>query len=180
MPRIGVLFAARAGKDTSSKFVEPFTKSLLELGWVDGRNVKIDYRFAENDAEKARALAKELVDLKPDVALAINTLVVAAFQHETKSVPIVFVAVTDPVASGFVASLSHPGGNITGFSNFEPTQAAMHIEILKEISPGITTVLDMFQSRHQPGIIRHECLSRLAKLPPDIMPSRKHVAAPGP
>jgi putative ABC transport system substrate-binding protein len=144
MPRIGVLFAARAGKDTASVFIEAFTKSLLQLGWVDGQNIKIDYRFAGYDVAQAQALARELVNLKPDLILAINTLVVAALQRETKSIPIVFVAVTDPVASGFVASLSHPGGNITGFSNFDPTLVAKHIEILKEISPGITTVLDMF------------------------------------
>jgi putative ABC transport system substrate-binding protein len=142
MARIAVLFAAR--KDMAAEYVETFTKSLLELGWVDGQNIKIDYRFAENDVEKARAFAKELVDLKPDVILAINTVVVAAFRRETKTIPIVFVAVTDPVASGFVASLSHPGGNITGFSNYEPTLVAKHIEILKEISPGMTTLLDMF------------------------------------
>src|ERR1700730_16511402 len=175
MPRIGVLFAARAGKDTSSKFVEPFTKSLLELGWVDGQNIKIDYRFADYDVAQAQVLARELINLKPDVILAINTLVVAAFQHETKSVPIVFVAVTDPVASGFVASLSHPGGNITGFSNFEPTLVAKHIEILKEISPGMTTVLDMFN----PDIN----LAYLASVYPVVEPAARyhsveHVAAP--
>jgi putative ABC transport system substrate-binding protein len=144
MPRIGVLFSARAGKDTADKFIETFTKSLLQLGRIDGQNIKIDYRFAGNEVAQAQALARELINLKPDVILAVNTLVVAAFQHETKSIPIVFVAVTDPVASGFVASLSHPGGNITGFSNFEPTLVGKHIEILKEISPGITTVVDMF------------------------------------
>jgi putative tryptophan/tyrosine transport system substrate-binding protein len=175
MPRIGVLFAARAGKDTSSKFVEPFTKSLLELGWVDGKTIKIDYRFADYDVAQAQVLARELINLKPDVILAINTLVVAALQHETKSVPIVFVAVTDPVASGFVASLSHPGGNITGFSNFEPTLVAKHIEILKEISPGMTTVLDMFN----PDIN----LAYLASIYPVVEAaaqyhSVEHVAAP--
>jgi putative ABC transport system substrate-binding protein len=144
MPRIGVLFAARAGKDTAGQYIETFTKSFLELGWVDGKNLKIDYRFADYDVAQAQVLARELINLKPDVILAINTLVVAALQRETKSIPIVFVAVTDPVASGFVASLSHPGGNITGFSNFEPTLVAKHIEILKEISPGMTTVVDMF------------------------------------
>ena len=141
MPRIGVLFTGGAGKDTAGKYIETFTKSLLELGWVDGKNIKIDYRFADYDVAQAQVLARELINLKPDVILAINTLVVAAFQHETKSIPIVFVAVTDPVASGFVASLSHPGGNITGFSNFDPTLIAKHIEILKQISPGMTTVL---------------------------------------
>ena len=173
MHRIGVLFSAR--KDTTSQFVETFTKSLFELGWIDGQNIKIDYRFAENDVEKARTFAKELVELKPDVTLAINTLVVAAFQHETKSIPIVFVAVTDPVASGFVASLSPPGGNITGFSNFEPTLVAKHIEILKEISPGMTVVLDMFN----PDIN----LAYLASVYPVVEAAARyhaveHVAAP--
>ena len=98
-----------------------------------------------------QALAKEIVSLKPDIILAVNTLVVAAFQRETKNIPIVFVAVTDPVASGFVASLSHPGGNITGFANFEPTLVGKYIEILKEISPGMTTVSDMFNPDANPA-----------------------------
>jgi putative ABC transport system substrate-binding protein len=90
------------------------------------------------------AFAKELLSLKPDVILAHTARVVAEFQRKTKNIPVVFVSVTDPVASGFVASMSHPGGNITGFSNFEPTLVSKHIEILKEILPGMTAVSEMF------------------------------------
>jgi putative ABC transport system substrate-binding protein len=86
----------------------------------------------------------EVVGLKPDAIFAVNTLTVAELQHETRTIPIVFSSVTDPVASGFVTSLAHPGGNITGFTNFEPTMVGKHIEILKEIMPGMTAVVDMF------------------------------------
>jgi putative ABC transport system substrate-binding protein len=122
-----------------------FKKALQELGWTDGSNIRIDDRaLPANDIDQMRASAKELVSLNPDAILVGGARSVAALQHETKSIPIVFVAVTDPVASGLVASLSHPGGNITGFSNFEPTLVGKQLEILKEIMPGITAVSDMF------------------------------------
>jgi putative ABC transport system substrate-binding protein len=130
---------------------EAFTDALRQLGWSEGDNLQIEQRWAANDAAQVDVLATELVSLKPDVILAINTLVVAALQHDTKTIPIVFVSVTDPVASGFVASLSHPGGNVTGFSNFEPTLVGKHIEILKEIAPGMTAVSDMFNPDNNPA-----------------------------
>jgi putative tryptophan/tyrosine transport system substrate-binding protein len=148
MPRIGVLVG---GERANSVDVPVFTKALQDVGWIGGTNIQIDYRWAENDVGQMQALATEIVSLKPDVILAVNTAVVAAFQRQTKNISIVFVAVTDPVASGFVASLSHPGGNITGFSNFEPTLAGKYIEILKEISPGMTAVSDMFNPDANPA-----------------------------
>jgi putative tryptophan/tyrosine transport system substrate-binding protein len=149
IPRLGVLVQGKQGQ--LSGIWEAFTDALRRLGWSDGHNVQIEYRFADNDPAKVHALAVELVSLKPDVIFAVNTLVVAELQHETKTIPIVFVSVTDPVASGFVASLSHPGGNITGFSNFEPTLVGKHIEILKEVAPGITAVSDMFNPDSNPA-----------------------------
>jgi putative ABC transport system substrate-binding protein len=145
MPRVGVLLVAAANNPATEGFLANFKNALQELGWTDGKNIRIDYRtVAPSDVEQVQVLAKELLSLKPDVILAHNSLVVAAFQRETKSTPIVFVSVTDPVVSGFVASLSHPGGNITGFSNFDPTLVGKYIEILKEIVPGMTGVIEMF------------------------------------
>jgi putative ABC transport system substrate-binding protein len=149
MPRLGVL--GQGQKNQVSGGLEAFTDTLRQLGWSEGNNLQIEQRWASNDAAQVQVLASELVSLKPDIIFAINTLVVAALQHETKTIPIVFVSVTDPVASGLVASLSHPGGNITGFSNFEPTLAGKHIELLKEIVPGITAVSDMFNPEMNPA-----------------------------
>jgi len=149
VPRLGVL--VQGWKEQLQGNWKTFTDALQGLGWSDGNNIQIEYRFAENDLTKLHHLAAELVGLKPDVIFTSNTLPVAELQHETKTIPIVFVSVTDPVASGFVASLSHPGGNITGFSNFEPTLVGKHIELLKEIMPGITAVSDMFNPDANPA-----------------------------
>jgi putative tryptophan/tyrosine transport system substrate-binding protein len=148
-PRLGVLVQGQKGQLPGSWGA--FTNTIRRLGWSDGDNIQIDYRFAENDPVKTRALAVELVSLKPDIIFAVNTLAVAELQHETRTIPIVFVSVTDPVARGFVATLSHPGGNITGFSNSEPTFLGKHIEILKEIAPGITAASDMFNPDTNPA-----------------------------
>ena len=149
MPQLGVLVQGQKGQVLGAW--EAFTDALRQLGWSDGNNIQIVDRWAANDAAQVHVLATELVSLKPDIIFAVNTLVVAALQHETGAIPIVFVSVTDPVASGFVASLSHPGGNITGFSNFEPTLVGKHIEILKEIAPGITAASDMFNPDTNPA-----------------------------
>ena len=149
MPRLGVLAQPRKGQVPGAW--EAFTDTLRQLGWSDGNNIQIIDHWASNDTAQVHVLATELLSLKPDVIFAVNILAVAALQRETKTIPIVFVSVTDPVASGFVASLSHPGGNITGFSNFEPTLVGKHIELLKEIAPGITTVSDMFNPDNNPA-----------------------------
>jgi putative tryptophan/tyrosine transport system substrate-binding protein len=147
--RLGVLLQGQNGQLPGTR--EAFTDDLQRLGWSDGKNIQIVYRYGENDPVKIHDFAAELVSLKPDIIFASNTLVVAELHHETKTIPIVFVSVTDPVASGFVASLSHPGGNITGFSNFEPSLVGKHIEILKEIMPGMTAVSDMFNPDTNPA-----------------------------
>ena len=149
MPRLAVLHQGRKGGLLGSW--EAFTDALRQLGWSDGNNIQIDQRWAANDVAQVHVLATELVSLKPDIIFAVNTLVVAALQHETRTIPIVFVSVTDPVASGFVASLSRPGGNITGFSNFEPTLVGKYIEILKEIAPGMAAASDMFNPDTNPA-----------------------------
>jgi putative ABC transport system substrate-binding protein len=145
MPRVGVLRVGTGDSPLVSATLAAFKKAIQELGWTDGGNIRIDYRMASpNDVAQIPVIARVLLSLKPDVILAHTQLVVAAFQRETKNIPIVFVAITDPVASGFVQSLSHPGGNITGFSNFEPTLVGKYIEILADIIPGMTAVSAMF------------------------------------
>src|SRR6266446_4986642 len=144
MPRVGVLFPGSKSDPNVDKRQATLVNALQALGWTDGQNIRIVDRRSENDIDLMQAFAKELVSLKPAAIFAVTTQVVAAIQRETRDIPIVFVAVTDPVASGFVASLAHPGGNITGFSNFEPTLVGKYIEILKEITPGTTTVAVMF------------------------------------
>ena len=110
------------------------------MGWTDGRNVRIDYRWAAADADRSRTYAAELVALAPDVILAAGSLSVAALQQTTRTVPIVFVNIIDPVGAGFVASLARPGGNTTGFTSFEYSLSGKWLELLKEIAPNLTRI----------------------------------------
>src|SRR3974377_147049 len=118
MRRIGVLLALAADDPYGQAQVAAFQQALQQLGWNDGRNVRIDIRWDESDADRARRYAQELVALAPDIFLAGGTISLGAFQHVTRALPIVFANVADPVGAGFVDSLSRPGGNITGFMFF--------------------------------------------------------------
>ena len=135
---IGVLTPLAADDAESQARHGAFLQGLQEAGWSIGRNVKIDYRFAAGDAERIRQYAEELVALKPGVILATGSPVTAALLQVTRSVPIVFAQVPDPVGNGLVASLARPGGNATGFITFEYGVAGKYIELLKEIAPHIT------------------------------------------
>jgi putative tryptophan/tyrosine transport system substrate-binding protein len=117
---------------------------LAELGWLTGRNLAIDYRWAAGDPAQMEAFARELVQLKPDVLVASTTPVVAALRREAGAIPIVFVVVSDPVGSGFVASLARPGGNITGFINIESSLGGKWLELIKEVAPRLDRVGAMF------------------------------------
>jgi putative tryptophan/tyrosine transport system substrate-binding protein len=117
-----------------------FRQGLQELGWVEGRNVHIEYRWAAGGIERMRPHATDLVALKPDVILASATTSLTALQQATRTIPIVFAQVTDPVGAGFVASLSRPGGNITGFTQHEFTIGEKWLELLTQIAPGVTRV----------------------------------------
>ncbi|MBR1092616.1 ABC transporter substrate-binding protein [Bradyrhizobium manausense] len=130
-----------AGNDA---YFTALTKSLASRGWIEGKNIILDFRWAENDEAKLGLFSDEILDLKPDVIVAPTTRVAATFKQKTRTIPVVFVAVGDPVASGLVDSLAHPGANITGFSNFEPTLFQKAVEILKEISPGLMSVSWMY------------------------------------
>ena len=128
--RIGVLMNRAAGDPQGQARLSAFQQALQQLGWIDGRNVRIDIRWHEADTDRARRYAQELIALAPDIFLAEATVSVAAMQHATRSLPIVFGAVTDPVGAGFVDSLSQPGGNITGFMNFEYSFSGKWLELL--------------------------------------------------
>jgi putative tryptophan/tyrosine transport system substrate-binding protein len=117
-----------------------FAQGLQQLGWTDGRNARIEYRWAVGDAERIRKQAAELVTLAPDVILASGVPVVMALLQATNTVPIVFAQVVDPVGSGLVASLARPGGNATGFTVFEYGMSGKWVELLKEIAPGVKRV----------------------------------------
>lgn len=142
--RIGVLVGSAQDDPESPPRTNAFEKALADSGWVLGRNIQIDYRWAGGDIAQMQTLAKELVELRPDVLLGSTTPVVTALARETQTIPIVFVVVSDPIGSGFIASLPRPGGNITGFVNFESSLGAKWIEILKELVPGLTRMAVMF------------------------------------
>jgi putative ABC transport system substrate-binding protein len=135
--RIGVLMPYAKDDTEAQARVAAFIDELQQLGWINGRNVKIEYRFDTGDLKKAAA---ELLTSSPEVILASATPAVAALQQATRTVPIVFALVSDPISAGFVASLAKPGGNITGFMNFDYTIAAKWLELLKEIAPNVTRV----------------------------------------
>ena len=140
MRRIGVLMSRAADDPQAQARLAAFQQALQQLGWSDGRNVRIDIRWHENDADRARRYAQELVALAPDILLADATVSVTALLHVTRNLPIVFAQVADPVGAGFVARLARPGGNITGFANFEYAIGAKWLELLKQIAPHVTRV----------------------------------------
>jgi putative ABC transport system substrate-binding protein len=139
MRRIGVLTSGAAADDPDGQVRSAaFVQGLQQLGWTDGRNIRIAYRWGAGDADNMRKYAAELVALAPDVILASGTASVAPLLQATRTVPIVFVQVTDPVGAGFVDSLAHPGGNATGFLLFEYAISAKWLELLKEIAPRVS------------------------------------------
>jgi putative ABC transport system substrate-binding protein len=140
MRRIGVIMALEESSPATSVSLQQLRDGLHGLGWTEGKNLQYIFRFGGGDPERARAFAKELANLQLDLIVAHATPTVAALQQVTRSVPIVFVSILDPVASKFVASLAHPGGNMTGFANFEFTIGAKWLEVLKEIAPTTSRV----------------------------------------
>jgi ABC-type uncharacterized transport system substrate-binding protein len=136
--RVGVLLGTTA---SGPEPVPAFVQGLRDLGWTDGRNVRLEYRAIAGDIGRLRTYATELVNHAPDVILVQSNPGLEALQQATRSIPIVFVQVADPVGSGFIASLARPGGNTTGFTNFEPSMGSKWLELLREISPEITHCL---------------------------------------
>jgi putative ABC transport system substrate-binding protein len=145
MRRIGVLMGyAESDSDAQAK-VAAFREGLQKLGWAEGRNIRIDTRWPiPADSESMQQFAKELVALQPDLILSHITPTTAALLQQTRTIPIVFATVSDPVGSGFVASFSRPGGNVTGFTSIEPTMAGKWLELLKEIAPRVARAAFLF------------------------------------
>jgi putative tryptophan/tyrosine transport system substrate-binding protein len=145
MRRIGVLMGYAESDSDAQARVAAFRDGLQKLGWTEGRNIQIDTRWPiPADLESMQRFAKELVALQPEVILSHITPTTAALLQQTRSIPIVFATVADPVGSGFVASFSRPGGNVTGFTSIEPTMAGKWLELLKEIAPRVARVAFLF------------------------------------
>jgi putative ABC transport system substrate-binding protein len=151
MRRIGVLLAGDENDPMAKPRISAFAQALAELGWTDGRNVRMDLRWGGTDNNRVRALAAELVGLQPDIILANSAPVTVAVQRETRTIPIVFASAADPAASGLVPRLDRPGGNITGFAYLEPTLGGKWFELLSEIAPELKRVVFMFNPDTAPA-----------------------------
>jgi len=181
MRRIGVLMSVEENDPEGKTQLSQFTQGLAESGWADGRNLRMEVRWGGGDVNRTRTFAKELVALQPDVILAQGTPGTAAVQRETRTVPIVFVIVADPVGPGFVAALSRPGGNITGFINSEAVIGAKMLELLTEIAPGLKRVAMIFNPDTAPGRGTYyfrdfEVAARSSKLEPIAAGARSDAA----
>jgi putative ABC transport system substrate-binding protein len=142
--RIGVLWPGDENSPLEKTLVSAFTQALAGFGWTEGHNVRIDLRWASDDINRIRALAQELVGLQPDIIVTIATPATVAVQRETRTIPIVFFGLTDPVASGIVPRLNQPGGNTTGFASYEASLGGKWLELLSEIAPGLKRAAIMF------------------------------------
>jgi putative ABC transport system substrate-binding protein len=142
--RIAALIGFAEQNPVTQRRVAAFVTGLAELGWTPKRNIAIEFRYSEGDAAKNAAFAKELVGLNPEVIFVNSTSATTAVQRETRTIPVVFTTVSDPVGSGFVASLAHPGGNLTGFINVEASIAGKWLGLLKEVAPGLKRACMMY------------------------------------
>jgi putative tryptophan/tyrosine transport system substrate-binding protein len=138
--QIGVLMSVVPDDPAGDADIAALRQGLDELGWMDGRNVSLHVRWPGGDVERVRALAKELVELKPDVLVARSTPTTMALRNETDAIPIVFVNISEPVESGLAQTLARPGGNVTGFTNFESSIGGKWLQLLKEVDPRISRV----------------------------------------
>jgi putative ABC transport system substrate-binding protein len=150
MRRIGVLSSLAEIDPEAQAWDAAFRKRLIELQWIDGRNVHIDYRWGAGSVDRMQLFAKELVRLNPDVLLSISTPATAALQAETRTIPIVFAWVSDPVGSRFVSSLANPGGNITGFINIEASVIGKWLTLMREIAPQVSRIGFLFNPQTAP------------------------------
>jgi putative ABC transport system substrate-binding protein len=163
MRRIGVLMNRAAGDPEGEARLVAFQQSLQQLGWSDGRNMRIDIRWGEDDVDRERKYAVELVALAPDVILAAGTVGVTALQHVTRTLPIVFVGVGDPVGAGIVDSLARPGGNTTGFMVYEYSLSGKWVELLKQIAPLVTRVAVFRDPASPAGIGQFSAIQAVAQ-----------------
>ena len=162
MRRIGVLINRAADNPQGQARLATFQQALKQLGWSDGRNVRIDIRWGENDVERERRYAEELIALAPDVVMAGGTMSVAALQRVSPTLPIVFAAVSDPVGAGIIDNLARPGGNVTGFMNFEYSTSGKWLELLKQIAPRVTRAAVLRNPANPAGIGQFSAIQAVA------------------
>jgi putative ABC transport system substrate-binding protein len=161
--RIGILMNRAADNPEGQDRLAAFHQGLQELGWGVGRNVRIETRWSEDNADQSVKHAAELVALAPDIILASGTLAVTGLQHISRTLPIVFAAVADPVGAGIVDSLAHPGGNATGFMIYEYNLSAKYLELLKEIAPRVTRVAIIRNAANPAGVAQFGALQNAAR-----------------
>ena len=159
MRRIGVLMGFDERDEVWQSYLTSLKQRLQELGWIEGRNLRIYYRFAGESTERARNAAEELVALAPDLIFVSTNPVLSAVLKATRSIPVVFTWVSDAMGSGFIASLAHPGGNVTGFHNFEPEFGGKWLQVLKDAAPGVRRVAVLYI----PEISAHVAFLRAAE-----------------
>jgi putative ABC transport system substrate-binding protein len=171
--RIGVLMGGNENDPEPKARLSAFTQGLADLGWTDGRNVRIDLRWGGGDTNRMRALAQELVGLQPAIIVTNSTPATAALQRETQTIPIVFATVGEPVATGIVPRLDRPGGNVTGFANVEASLGGKWLELLSEIAPGLKRAKIMFNPDTAPVsafVPSFETAARSLNVVPTIAP----------
>jgi len=176
--RIGVLLTGNESDPLQNSEVSAFTQALADSGWTDGRNVRMDLRWAGDDINRIRALAKEMVALQPDIILTSTIPATAALERETRTIPIVFAGVADPVASGIVPRLDRPGGNITGFAGSEASLIGRWLELLSEVAPGLKRAAIMFNPDTAPVSVympSFETTARSLKIVPIMVPVHSDI-----
>jgi putative ABC transport system substrate-binding protein len=155
MRRLGVLANVGESDPEAQLMVSALHQALAQLGWVDGRNLRIDHRWGAGNPSRTAALAKELIALQPDVIVGYTTPAVIALHQATTTIPVVFVQISDPIGAGFISNLARPGGNITGFSNFEASMGGKWTEMLREMVPGVTRASLLFNPETAPYVTRY-------------------------
>ena len=160
--RIGVLYSLAEDDPESVMRRAAFERTIRELGWINGGNLRIDYRWARNDPELIRKFVGELVALAPDVIVTSGSVVVGPMVRATQNIPIVFLQVIDPVGSGLIESMAHPGGNVTGFTQFEYSLAGKWLELLKEVVPNVSRVAVLRDATRGPGIGQFAVIQAMA------------------
>jgi putative tryptophan/tyrosine transport system substrate-binding protein len=175
--RVGVLSSLGESDPEARSMAASFHRALQEAGWIDGRNVRIEHRWAAGSVERLEAFAKELVGWRANVIVAHTTPSVIALRKETATIPIVFAQISDPIGAGFIANVARPGGNITGFSNFEASIGSKWIELLKETAPGVMRGAILFNPETAPYVGRYyqgpfEAAARSFGVQPSASPVR--------